>query len=118
MTILPLYFETLPLHPQPKRLESLSSYIMRIAEANEIYQIRALYRLMDISGRAIHFTDYTQRFLGEVALRTGCPVPNLLATTFYYAGEKFGRSARGNALSRFFNASLGNHLRYCPPLFG
>ena len=28
------YFETLPIHPQPKRLESLTGYLIRLAEAN------------------------------------------------------------------------------------
>ena len=29
------YFDTLPIHPPPERLESLTSYLIRLAEAND-----------------------------------------------------------------------------------
>src|SRR5579859_3814164 len=103
MTILPLYFETLPLHPQPEPLESLSSYIMRIAEANGYDQIRTLYKLMGIYiTKAEQFSDFPHQFFGEVSLLTTCPEPRLLETTLYYAGKKFGCSSQPNMLSRFF----------------
>ena len=109
------YIDTLPLHSQPERLESLSSYIMRIAEDNGYDEIRTLDKLMSIDiNKAEQFGDYPHQFFGEVSLRTACSEPHLLATTLYYAGKKFGRSAQANALSRFFHGSLGEHLRYCP----
>lgn len=109
------YINTLPLHPPPEPLESLSSYIMRIVEANGYDEIRTLYKLMGIFlNKASQFNDYPLQSFGTVALRTACSEPQLLATTLYYAGKKFGRSAQGHALSRFFHGSLGEYLRYCP----
>jgi transcriptional regulator with XRE-family HTH domain len=109
------YLDALPTHPQPEPLESLSSYIMRIAEANGYDQIRTLYKLMGIYiTKAEQFSDYPHQFFGEVSLRTACPEPRLLETTLYYAGKKFGRSSQPNALSRFFHGSVGEYLRYCP----
>lgn len=109
------YIDALPAHPQPEPLESLSSYIMRIAEANDYDQIRTLYKLMGIHiNKAEQFSDLPHQFFGEVSLLTTCPEPRLLETTLYYAGRKFGRSSKPNTLSRFFHGSLGEHLRYCP----
>lgn len=109
------YLDALPPHPQPEPLESLSCYIMRVAEANGVTEIRTLYKLMGIHiNKAEQFSDFPHQFFGEVSLRTACPEPHLLATTLYYAGKKFGRSVQPNALSRFFQGCLGEHLRYCP----
>lgn len=109
------YLDTLPLHPQPEHLESLLSYIMRIAEANGIYEIRTLYKLLEIRiDNVKHFGDYSLRFFRKFALRTTCSESRLLATTLHYAGKKFGRSTQSNALSRFFHGSLSDYVRYCP----
>jgi transcriptional regulator with XRE-family HTH domain len=109
------YFDTIPLHPQPEHLESLLSYVMRISEANGIYEILTLYKLMEIRiGNVNHFGDYSLQFFKKFALRTTCSETRLLATTLHFAGEKFGRSTKSNALSRFFHGSLSEYLRYCP----
>ena len=109
------YLDALPTHPQPERLESLSSYIMRLAEANGFDEIRTLYKLMSIHiNKAEDFDDFPRPFFAVVALRAACSEQELLATTLYHAGKKFGRSAQTNALSRFFHSSLGEYLRYCP----
>lgn len=109
------YLDTLPRHPQPEYLESLSSYIMRIAEANGYDEIRTLYKLMGIYiNKAEQFDDLPHPFFAAVSLRTACSEQELLATTLYHAGKKFGRSPQANALSRFFQGSLGEYLRYCP----
>ncbi|HEY6540902.1 MAG TPA: TniQ family protein [Ktedonobacteraceae bacterium] len=109
------YLDALPLHPPPERLESLSSYVMRQAEANGIVEIRALHKLMGVVlNKTEKLGDYPHRFFGAVSLRTACSELHLQATTLYHAGKKFGRSTKANALSRFFHGSLGEQLRYCP----
>lgn len=109
------YMDALPLHPPPRSFESLSSYLMRLAEENAVSELRTFAKLMGITvGYGEHFGDYPHRFTRELILRTTCTESQLLATTLYYIGKKFGRSTQPNALSRFFNGSVGKYLRYCP----
>jgi hypothetical protein len=39
------YFDILPYHPQPERLESFTSYLMRLAGANSILSMDGLSAL-------------------------------------------------------------------------
>jgi hypothetical protein len=109
------YFDSLPLHPLPGRIESLSSYILRLAEANEIQSVYDLSALLNISAPTLtHLSDYPLLSFGTIATRMSVTQGDLLATTFYHFGKKFGRSTRPSPLSRFLRGSLGSHLRYCP----
>lgn len=110
------YFDTLPLHPQPKRFESLTSYLARLAEANNIQTIPIL--------RAICFPDqklgaikslrdsYPASF-GMLPATAVCTESRLKETTFYHLGQKFGQD-EPQALFSFLHSSIAPYLRYCP----
>jgi hypothetical protein len=51
---------------------------------------------------------------GTISTRTSNAQEDLLATTFYHLGKKFGRSTRPSPFARFLRGSLGSHLRFCP----
>jgi transcriptional regulator with XRE-family HTH domain len=112
------YLDALPLHPPPEDFESLSSYLMRIAEKNCYYERSILIKFMGVTMNGGHFGDYPHHFSEKLILRTACTESQLLATTFYYVGKKFGRSTQPHALARFFNGSVGKSLRYCPCCLG
>src|SRR5260370_29219508 len=106
------YFETLPLHPQPHRLESLTSYLTRLAEENGFQSLPLSYFLsqtLSISRGAV-VKDHLPPSLGILQGVTGCPEAVLRQLTFYHIGQKFGRPATPNALSK----SIVPYLRYCP----
>jgi len=109
------YFDSLPLHPLPRGLESFSSFVLRLAEANGVQSVRVLSALLGVSAATlIRLSDYPLLSFGTTSTRTGAMRGDLLATTFYHLGKKFGRSTRPSPLARFLRGSLGSHLRYCP----
>ena len=109
------YFDSLPLHPPPRGLESFSSFVLRLAEANGIQSVRVLSALLGISAATlIRLSDYPLLSFGTTSRRTSAVQEDLLATTFYHLGKKFGRSTRPSPLARFLRGSLGSRLRYCP----
>lgn len=113
--VLSPYFDSLPLHPLPRYLESLSSYILRLAEANEISSFHELSVLLDIStGTLSRLADYPLLCFGTMPARASAKQETILATTLYYFSTKFGRSPRPSPLARFLKGSIGSHLRYCP----
>lgn len=111
----PIYFDRLPLHPQPQPLESFSSYLQRLAEENGLRRLSDLSQLFAIPASILaRVADYTLPAFGILTERTGCPPERLLATTFYHVGKKFIYTIFPVPLERFFAGSFGIHLRYCP----
>lgn len=111
------YFDVLPLHPAPKSLESLMSYLTRIAEANVMNDPRELSRLLGVPiWELTRYPDYSPLSLGSMAVRTTCLKEQLMACTLFHLERKFRRcrSDPANALSRFLRSSLSPSLRYCP----
>jgi hypothetical protein len=109
------YFDSLPLHPLPRPLESFSSFVLRLAEANGIQSLHVLSALLGISAATLtRLSDYPLLSFGTMLIRTSAVQEDLLATTFYHLGKKFGRSTRPSPLARFLRGSLGSHLRFCP----
>src|SRR5258708_18698870 len=113
------YFDTLPLHPQPKRLESLTSYLTRLAEINGITSILALAAICSLDksakGNAVRLMkDYPPLSFGSIEEVAVCPRTKLLQTTFFHIGKKFERSTLPYPLSGFLSESVGESLRYCP----
>jgi hypothetical protein len=111
------YFDVLPLHPRPAYLESLTCYLMRLAELNGISSIDGISALCfphqdrritrDIADYPpISFSDLTRVGVwSEEILRT---------TTFFHLAAKFGRSTLPQPMSRFLSGCVGQYLRYCP----
>ncbi len=114
------YFDVLPLHPRPEYLESLTSYLMRLAKHNGISSIDGLSALCfphqdrritrDIADYPpVSFSDLTRvGTWSEEILRT---------TTFFHLAAKFGRSTLPQPVSRFLSGCVGRYLRYCPVCF-
>src|SRR5579871_1135197 len=109
------YLDRLPLHPQPEPLESFSSYLLRLTEANEHRRYSDLSHLFSIpTSTFFQIADYPLRSFGVLPKRTGCSLDRLLATTLFHVAKKFRRSTLPLFFARFFAGSLGNFLRYCP----
>ncbi|SRR6266571_4167134 len=110
------HFDVLPLHPPPMKLESLTSYLMRIAEANHIHTFAALSAITDFT-RIQYATDvraYSRLVLSNIAGRTVCQYEQIMATTLGHLEQKFGRSERPGLPAGFFRNCLSTCLRYCP----
>ena len=114
------YFDVLPLHPRPAYLESLTSYLMRLAELNGISSIDGI--------SALCFPHQDRRITREVAdyppvsfsdlTRVGTWSEEILrTTTFFHLAAKFGRSSLPQPVSRFLSGCVGRYLRYCPGCF-
>src|SRR2546421_608962 len=109
-------WKMLPLHPQPQWLESWSSYLIRLAEANGLKAINELATLAGLKGgwkgvRASpdsYFVVSSERLAGI----TGCTASTLRDTTFYHLVRHFACPML--RASRFFQGSLASSLRYCP----
>ncbi len=85
------YFDTLPLHPQPQPLESFTSYLTRVAEANGIRRYSQLNPFFGEYHSISHFADYPPPSFGMLPVLTSCGETELLRTTFYHVGKKFGK---------------------------
>jgi len=113
----PDYFEVLPLHPHPQPLESLTSYLTRLAEANGI---PTLYRLQPILFPDRHadfireMKDLAPNSFDSLSIAAFCPEAALQAITFYHLIKKFGRPTNSLAVAQFLLGHLAPQLRYCP----
>jgi len=111
------YLDTLPLHPQPEPLESLTSYLTRLIEANQLRLRQTLLKLCSPPGRSkmtIYTGDYPPVSFGALPEVACCPEPELLSLTFYHLGKKFDRLLKPWSLAQFLSESIAPHLRYCP----
>ena len=113
----PAYFETLPLHPQPAPLESLTSYLARLAEANDLSALHQLHNLFfpDHGSSIIQeMADYPWTSYGRLPTVAACSETNIQATTFYHLLNKFQRSTLPQAAGQFLAKNLVRQIRYCP----
>jgi transcriptional regulator with XRE-family HTH domain len=112
------YFDVLPAHPSPAYLESFTSYLTRLAEANLFTRYSDLARRIfpDRNGLWLReMRDYPIAGLSRLSQETTCSPSALLATTFYHLLRKFGRlPEHTNYRGMFFHQALSPHLRYCP----
>ncbi len=110
-------WQQLPLHPQPAALESLTSYIMRVAQANGL-QTSAEFVAAAGTGYGWQtlrsFPDGSITSVLGLTTLTGCTQTNLEAMTFLPFGRHFGRANSTRTLRRFLQSSLAPYLRYCP----
>ncbi len=114
------YFDVLPLHPGPEYLESLTSYLMRLAELNGISSIDGLTALcFPHQDRRITrgIADYPPVSFGDLATVGTWDEETLRTTTFFHLAAKFGRSTLPQPMSRFLSGCVGQYLRYCPACF-
>jgi len=111
------YFDVLPLHPGPEHLESLTSYLMRLAKLNGISSIDGISTLsFPNQDRRItrDIADYLPISFDQLITIGACNEEALRRTTFFYVTAKFGRSALPQPTSRFLSGCVSQYLRYCP----
>ncbi len=106
------HFDTLAIHPPPKHLESSSSYITRLAQANEIRSINGLLSLLSLE--FLNKADLPFVSFGALSSVALCSDARLLGTTFYHLVRKFNRPPLPQPASRFLATSITQRLRYCP----
>lgn len=114
------YFDVLPLHPRPEYLESLTSYLMRLAEHNGISSIDGLSALcFPHQDRRItrDIADYPPVTFGDLTRVGTWSEETLRTTTFFHLAVKFGRSTLPQPTSRFLSGCVSQYLRYCPACF-
>ncbi len=111
------YFDVLPLHPRPEYLESLTSYLMRLAAHNGISSIDGITALSfphQDRGITRGIADYPPVSFGKLMIVAACTEETLRTTTFFHLAVKFGRSTLPQPTSRFLSGCVGQYLRYCP----
>ena len=115
----PDFFDVLPSHPAPEPFESVTGYLTRLAQGNGLISAKAMGAICFPDLRPPQkslprICDYPPRSWGALATVTTCDEADLLATTFYYLVQKFGRSVNDKAMGLFLKNCLGDSLRYCP----
>jgi DNA-binding XRE family transcriptional regulator len=114
------YFDVLPLHPPPEYFESLTSYLMRLAEVNGISSIDGISALsFPLQDRRItrEIADYPPMSFDQLMIAGACNREILRTTTFFHLAVKFGRSTLPQPTSRFLSGCISQYLRYCPICF-
>lgn len=109
------WFDRLPLHPTPKPLESFSSYLIRLADLNQIDRVTGLgYTLFPRTRYRAHrqgwYMDVPLNSFEYMPEATGCTAEQLQATTFHHLLFKLNRPT----VFSFLSTHLGAVLRYCP----
>jgi len=115
--IMTYYFDALPLHPPPEPMESLTSYLMRLAELNGISSIDGISTLgFPHQDRRItrEIADYPPVSFDQLTTIGACNEEALRGTTFFHLSAKFERSALPQPMSRFLSGCISMYLRYCP----
>lgn len=112
-------WKRLPLHPPPEPFESMTSYLIRLAEENGLRSMSEFVGLLGISyGRLTGVCtspDYPAPFsYAGLAHITGCSEERLQLTTFSPLLQRFGDSVGPRSIQRFLAGSIAPCLRYCP----
>lgn len=116
------YFDTLPLHPPPERLESFTGYIIRLAQANGMKTMEDLAYVFfpetvhrhNHRGLTKYFTDYTPPSFGTLTKVALCSEARLHGMTFFHLAKKFDRLPGFDPLTYFLRNVVSSYLRYCP----
>ncbi len=115
------YFDVLPLRPRPKSLESLTSYLIRLAYVNGISTIADLTTVFfpSVDDKTIHtLSDLPMEDYGELPTLAQID-PGLLCTlTLHPVLIKFDRLGSPTTQGTFLAGSTARHLRFCPICLG
>lgn len=114
MTDIYHYFDVLPLHPKPEYLESLTSYLTRLAEINGIHTLSDLTAICFPHTSINTLRRESLPPLKGLSVATNCPEDLLKRTTFYHIHKKFEKSHHYGGSGQFLSNYFGLHLRYCP----
>jgi hypothetical protein len=110
-------FEVFAYYPRPRKFESYTGYLTRIAEGNNIASIDGLATACfpNQDRRVIRaLTDFPPVSYGTLPIDLQCSEGALSATTLYHVVAKFDRSTHPQAASRFLAGHITPYLRLCP----
>jgi transcriptional regulator with XRE-family HTH domain len=113
----PYYFDVLPYHPPPEPFESLTGYLIRLADGNGVHTVRGSVATCFPGKRwsYLYFpADRPPTCWETLPTVSVCSETILRATTFYHLAEKLGCPLRPQAISIFLRGSIADHFRYCP----
>ena len=105
------YLDRLPAHPRPKPLESLNSYMKRLAQENGIHHIQTFSHMTRLREPKRLLALHIPPSFGQLGSVTGCTEDDLLALTTHFLASKFGRE---QTPGRFLARSVVKYLRWCP----
>lgn len=105
------YLDLLPAHPRPKPLESLHSYLKRLAQVNGIHHIQTFAHFTGLRQPKRLLALHVPPSFGQFGRVTGCTEGELLALTTHFLACKFGRE---QTPGRFLARSVVQYLRWCP----
>ena len=111
------HFELLPVHPRPEIGESLSSFITRVAELNQIESYTELSMRLFSKHKGLKYNgdyDLSPRKFIDCKRVVNIKTKNLRALTFYYLTENLGRPNSSLGISSFLKESVCTTLRVCP----
>ncbi len=111
-------FDRLPLHPGPYPLETLTSYLLRLAASNSFPTMASFSRFC-FADKQLPFRrrllDTPPKSLQRLAMISGQSEERLWATTSQSLLNKFNRNHMSSSMpTAFLKNSLSHHLRYCP----
>lgn len=106
-----LYLNTLPAHPRPQALESLNSYLKRLAQANGIHHLATFSHLTGIAQPECLLELNPPSTWKQLVVATQCSEKELFALTSHFLAHKF---AREQTPGRFLANSVSLNLRWCP----
>jgi hypothetical protein len=101
------YLDVLPAHPRPQPLESLNSYVKRIACANGIHHLNTFSHLTGVREPKHWLELRPAPDYGQLGTVTCCTDTELLVMTVYFLGHKFGRE---QSLGRFLAPNLSRRV--------
>jgi hypothetical protein len=109
-------WKVLPLHPQPEVLESITSYMKRLALANGLQSMKELGILAGGMPGLSNWKcpDYPNLSFSGLAQISGVPAARWLRLTLFSLLQHFGYSLHPLSLHKFLAGSLAASLRYCP----
>jgi transcriptional regulator with XRE-family HTH domain len=105
------YLDLLPAHPRPLPLESLHSYLKRLAHLNGIHHIQTFAHFTGLRQPKRLLALHVPPGFGQLGRVTGCTEDELLALTTHFLACKFGRE---QTPGRFLARSVVQCLRWCP----
>jgi hypothetical protein len=112
-----LHLDVLPVHPQPRELESYTGYLTRLAESNSIQRLNSLRVVTGLHlSEARSPSDFPNLVAyAQLPAIAACSIEQLQATTFYHLLRKFRRTTKApHSSKRFLKDNVCFHLRYCP----
>lgn len=113
----PYHFDLLPVHPRLQRLETHTSFLLRLSESNQISDQQGLKRVLfpgEAEIKKIHASDSRPRLFGALPTISMCSQESLLQSTFYHVPRKFGIIDPYVTNRSWMKTVLALHLRFCP----